>query len=419
MTPRSESVGNLRSNTLWAFAADGTQIVLTLLSFGLLSRFLGTQQFGLYSVLMSYCTLSALLGYMGAQQLLMLDLSAGGSFNELWSRLISTVLLGGTIVTVGLTLAQPLLLPEIPRMHVAAIAASQVVFFGLSEFALIAAQARRQMIVAFFVRLTSGLVRLAVVGLFITLGSASVQSWSWFALTTWAISGLAALGWVRYFFGSWPGWNPPDRVAVERGMPYVLGGSSATVLTEADRPMLKQLAPEDGDAAVGVYAVGYKLASFAAVPIAALVRASDYDFYAAGADGRAKAKKLAMRMTGIAASYGVIAGAGLIILAPLIDDVFGEEYAETQTVVRLLAPLALIKGLQIFPANALTGSGQQNKRNRALIIAVVLNLLANAILIPQHSWKGAIIATLLAESAMAAMFWGYLLRSLRGDGTQS
>lgn len=413
----SEPRGNLRSNTLWAFAADGTQIVLTLAAFFWLSRFLGKSEFGLYSAAISICGLSALIGYMGAQQILMVDLSNGGSFAELWSRLVSTVLLGGTFVTLVLIGLQPLLLKDLSRLEVGAIALSQVVFFGFSEFALVAAQAQQRMSAAFAVRLSSGLIRLAAVALFVLFSEPKVSAWVWYALATWMVSGFFALLWVRLFFGSWPGWAPPDRDTVRRGVPFVVGGSTATILSVVDQPMLLNLGGPTGKEATGIYAVGYKLAAFSAIPITALVRASDYDFYAVGGEGRKQARGLAIRMTALAASYGALAGIALFAISGFVDDILGEDYSDTQTVLRFLAPLAFIKALQIFPANALTGSGQQSARNRVLTLALVLNLGLNIALIPKYTWRGAIVATLVAEVVMAILFWVALTRSVRTDSS--
>ncbi len=404
---------DLRSNTMWAFAADGTQIVLTLVSFLWLSRYLGKAEFGIYSGAIAICGLAALAGYLGAQQVLMLDMSAGGSFSGLWSRLVSTVVVGGLGVVGALILLQPILLVRLTRIEVAAIALSQVIFFGFSEFALVAAQAQQRMIVAFAVRLTSGVVRLVAVALFVVFGDPTVAAWVWFALATWFVSGLAAIVWVRVFFASWPSWDPPDWAAVRRGVPFVVGGSGATVLAVVDQPMLLNLAGDDGPSANGLYAVGAKLAAFSALPITALVRASDYDFYTAGAKGRREAQRLAVRMTSLAAGYGVFAGLGLVAISGFADDVLGPDFAETTTVLRFLSPLPFIKALQIFPANALTGSGQQQSRNRIILTAVLLNVSMNVVLIPRYTWRGAIVATLVAETVMAILLWVFLRRSVR------
>ncbi len=409
----TKPAGDLRLNTIWAFAADGAQIVLTIASFFWLSRFLGKGEFGIYSAAIAICGLSALLGYMGAQQILMIDLSSGGSFDALWSRLVSTVALGGFVVTAVLVAIQPLILQELSRLEVAAIALSQVVFFGFSEFAIIAAQAQRRMVCAFASRVSSGSIRLAAVGLFTVFGSPQVSEWVWFALGAWSFAGLVALTWVRLFFGSWPRWRPPDVRTLRRGLPFVIGGGAATILSVVDQPMLLRLSNEGGADATGVYAVGYKLAAFSSLPIMALVRASDYDFYAAGNQSRQHAQRLAIRMTGMAAGYGVLAGAGLVAISGFADDVLGDDYADTTTVLRFLAPLAFIKALQIFPANALTGSGQQGARNRAVIVALAINVALNLVLIPTHTWRGAIVATLVAETLMAVLLWVFLTRSTR------
>jgi|GEM_PF-4774057 len=65
----------------------------------------------------------------------------------------------------------------------------------------------------------------------------------------------------------------------------------------------------------------------------------------------------------IAAGYGLVAGTALFLCAPLIllilDD---EKYGDSVTAVKWLAFIPLVKGLQYFPGNALTGADHHNVR---------------------------------------------------------
>lgn len=409
----------LTTNTLWALGSDVAQIVFTLSSIYLLSRFLGPSQFGIYTGAMAVSTLAALIGAAGSQQLLMLDLANGHAFEHLWSRLVCTVTVAGLIVTALVTGIRPLVLPELSLAPFILIVASHVVFFSLSEFAIVSAQAHRKMSVALVVRLVSGTCRLAAVLLLLSFGQPTVSSLAAFLSAAWLIAAAGSITIVRINFGSWPSWTTPKVREVRRGLPYVIGSGTSTLLSDADRIMLIRLGGPEATGELAVYGIGYRLSTYAGIPISSLVRASDLDFFEAGAAGKQSVVALARRLSLIAGGYGLLAAIGLYAVSEPIALLLSEDFAATSSVVRFLAFLPLLKALQIFPANALTGSGQQAHRNQALVVAMVLNLAANSLLIPVYGWRGAAISTLCAESVLIFLLWASLLLIHDGSAVKS
>ncbi len=59
----------------------------------------------------------------------------------------------------------------------------------------------------------------------------------------------------------------------------------------------------------------------------------------------------------------------------------------------------------MFPANMLTGSDRQPLRTALYGVAVVVNVVANLVLIPRSGWEGAATSTLLAEAALVIALW--------------
>ena len=106
------------------------------------------------------------------------------------------------------------------------------------------------------------------------------------------------------------------------------------------------------------------------------------------------------------AVYGVLAGLGLFFFAPLVTIVIDEsKLTEVVDVVRWLAFIPLVKGLQYFPGNALTGSDNHSIRSAIIFITASVNLIANLLLIPQFGWRAAAVTTLLSESLFAVLLW--------------
>ena len=114
----------------------------------------------------------------------------------------------------------------------------------------------------------------------------------------------------------------------------------------------------------------------------------------------------ARRLTAIAVGYGIVAGLALFFLAPLVNLVIDEsKLSETVDVVRWLAWIPLLKGLQYFPANALTGADHHNVRSKIIVTTALLNLGANIVLVPQFGWRAVAATTLVSETIFALLLW--------------
>ena len=81
------------------------------------------------------------------------------------------------------------------------------------------------------------------------------------------------------------------------------------------------------------------------------------------------------------------------------------KFAESVDVVRWLAFIPLVKGLQYFPGNALTGADHHNIRSWIIFATALVNLIGNLIFIPRFQWQAAAITTLVAEVLFACLLW--------------
>jgi len=105
---------------------------------------------------------------------------------------------------------------------------------------------------------------------------------------------------------------------------------------------------------------------------------------------------------------------GSWLIAPdLIDLIFGNTFAESALILRLLAPLLLIASLNRVMSIFLMSSDQEVQRAKSQGIVAFVNVLGNILLIPAYGIKGAAIATLISETLMCLLF-GMRLRSVLG-----
>lgn len=78
----------------------------------------------------------------------------------------------------------------------------------------------------------------------------------------------------------------------------------------------------------------------------------------------------------------------------------GDKFLDADVLVKLLAPLIIIIGLtNIFALQILVPSNREKDYMKAVLVALLINIVLNSILIPMIQSRGAVIATLLTELA--------------------
>jgi O-antigen/teichoic acid export membrane protein len=86
--------------------------------------------------------------------------------------------------------------------------------------------------------------------------------------------------------------------------------------------------------------------------------------------------------------------------------VLGADYHESVEALRWLAALPLLRTVQYFGADALTGAGFQGSRTVGQLGIAALNILLCLWLLPLYSWRGAAWASLASDGALALTMWG-------------
>jgi O-antigen/teichoic acid export membrane protein len=408
-TPVDEEyeTGGLRALTgrvSWAIVAEVANLVGTALLFLVLAKLLGSEDYGSLQAVISIAVIAGPLATFGANwQLIRRTVVSDDPAGEA-GRAISIAGLGtvaALVVLVVVALAVPAALSDISRLTVALILVAQMPAYWLVELAATSAVARAKLRLAAQMRVSAIVVRLLVLGLFVVVGSHSVDTWAWY----FAAGNLAAAGvtlWqLARSLGRWPSLTRPEASEFTTGFPYGVGNTTEGFLSASDKPLLKQYG---FDAATGVYSAGYRVVTLGFVPMMALLRAQDRRFFRQGANGPAASHRAAARMSVHALAATIPVAIGLWVTAPLFELVLGSDWADTEGVIRLLALLPVVKGFQFAFGNALTAAGNQVSRMWLTGMAAVGNLVGNIIFIPSGSWRAAVATTLVAEVGLAIAF---------------
>lgn len=393
-------------DTFWALLEQGTTLVSSTLSFLLLGRTLAAAGYGAFV---------GLYGLMGP----FLAFTSSGVFlttlehtvrwrerpDAVARSSLSITLLGGLLFAplVGLTALRSI--EGIAAATVALLVGGEFFLNGALSSIVGMVQAVAGYPAAARLRMANALSR---VGLLVALAAAGALT-----LETLAVGQVATLGAVvslalvraRRVLGVSVRPGRIRRPHVRSTFLYGLGISASSVQTDADKVVLNA-AHFQADA--GRYGAAYRLIQVAFLPIQALVGATHLSFLE-GRDSADNHLRRAIRLSLFSLLYGVPAVVGLVVVAPWVPDILGRDFAGTASILKLLAPVVILRGVGAFPMNALLGLGRNALRTGLLAGNALVSVVLYIALIPSYSWKGALVATLVSESLLFLSGWTALL----------
>src|SRR5277367_6407104 len=379
----------LARNSVWMFLGYGVRIIVQAGYFVLIARALGPREYGAFVGTVALIAIAAPFAGAGSGNLLIKNVSRDKSLfavywgNALFMLLVSGLALMGVIVLV----AHWILPPAIPTALIVLICLSDMIGARINDFAAQAFQAMDRLsytarvgLVPFVLRLLSAVIIISV------WHHASALTLGWFYLGSTAISSTIGMAMVNWKLG-----RPRlelSRIPAElkEGFYFGAGLSAQTIYNDIDKTMMASLSTLD---ATGIYGAAYRVIDVAFTPVRAVKDAAYANFFRNGRNGIAGSFAYAKRHMPRMIGYGVLAFAGLCLLAPLFPVVIGKEFARTVEALRWLALLPLLKAIHYFLADSLTGAGYQGLRSAAQVFVAILNIGLYLWLIPLYSWRGA------------------------------
>jgi O-antigen/teichoic acid export membrane protein len=384
-------------DSFWMLLSQVINAVLGIAYFIILARYLGAEYYGSFEgVKAIWAILFPFIG-LGMGDILIQSASRDlTKFSRCWGDTLLAFILS---VVTSLIIVFPLvtiLLPSISPLFILLVFLADLVGLGLCKLVGNAFISAHQIKQASLIGIIYAVSKFIVV-IFLPLFPIEHRfiAWGFLFCIGSVVPSLILLVAVNRTVGA-PIFNPRsfELSQLKQGFFFSISSSAHNINAQIDRSMLVTL---DTPTAAGVYSAGYRFIDIGFLPILAILGASYARFFKHGEGGIEGTLVFAKKLLPAAFLYGLLSGIALIIFAPFVPKLLGEEYAQASAVIVWLAPMHLIGGIQFLAADLLTGAGLQRSRSFVQVGAAVLNVSLNFFLIPIYSWKGAVWATLASE----------------------
>jgi O-antigen/teichoic acid export membrane protein len=324
-------------------------------------------------------------------------------------RALTTVVLGGLAGTLFALAAGHLLLPQVSVRVLLAIALGELVFTQITFTGRFCAQAVDRPATGAQVTALVWMLRLVAAVTFVVLvPRATLAGWAYFHVTA---STLGAVLTVLILRRTLP-LNPQVRLAegpdIRHGLGYSLTIGAGYVKNDADKTLLLTFKKEN---AAGIYTLAYRVIAPLYIPVRALADSTFARFFREGSRSAQDALALARRTTMVGAGVTLVGGVVLVIVAPILPFLLGDQFQDAVTATRWLALVPFLVSFQMYAFNALLGIGRRRACIAVTIVTSALNLVLNLALIPRYTWKGSTVATIVSEAVAAAALWLILVRA--------
>lgn len=397
---------SLVRNTLWMMLAQGLRLVLQAGYFVIVARVLGAEQYGAFIGATALVAIVSPFASLGAGNLIVKNVSRNRDlFSDYWGNALFMVFVSGLLLIPLLLFIKPIFLPsKISLSLLLLVAVTDLIFLRILDLAGQSFQAVHWLSRTAQLNLLPYVTRTGAAIVMVNLvANPNALDWAIYSIVSTVIAALIAVVLVQRNLG-YPKlalWRIKPEIT--EGCYFAVGFSAQTVYNDLDKTMLARLSTLES---TGIYAAAYRLIDVAFVPIRSILSAAYAKFFQQGESGIAGSLNLAKRLTPISGVYGLMAGIGLYLLAPLVPYVLGDEYATAVEALRWLSPLLFLKALHYFAADTLTGAGFQGVRSGVQIMIAVFNVLINLWLIPLYSWKGAALSSLASDGLLMLTLWG-------------
>lgn len=411
-------MSKLLKNTVYLTFASIAQKVIAFVYFAIIARYFGVEDTGAYFLSLAIVTVIMVLDDLGLTSVIIREVAKKTNDAVLWSR----TMLGVKIITMPLTVILAFLVPyvfgydaeiaSLVRIAVIVMLADtlSVSFYGI----LRGLQILKYEAVGIFAGqfLTAGIgFALMATGqatlplLVIALATGSVWNLFFSALIVYRKLGAQA------FIPTWQlGWKP-----LKIAFAFFLAAVFVKVYSYVDSIILSlQLGKE----AVGIYAVAYKLTyAFQFLPLAFV--GALYPTMSAQAHSPKQLKHTLLRSFWYMALLSGPIVFGIWSLAPeIIDAFYGTDFTASAVTLSVLI-FVLIPIFLDFPLGSLLNATDKQMIKTAVGgVTMIINVVANLILIPMMGVPGAAVAALLSFTFLFVVDWFFVARAVKVSLTE-
>jgi O-antigen/teichoic acid export membrane protein len=397
-------------DVLWALTDQGTILLSSALSFLLVGRALGAVGYGAFVGLYGLMGPFTALGQSGVYLAAMEHVARKGEPPAEVARSCMSITIGNAAVWVPLlSIASLLWIRGLPPLAAVLILTTEFCLNGLLSQSVGIVQVLSGYPAAARLRIVNALLRIVPLA---TLGAAGSLTLSTLALSQALTVGTVMTLAVRRTSRLAGVALRPGPIRMRHVRSVLLYGTqigASNVQTDGDKFVLN-LAHHQADA--GRYGAASRIMTFALLPVFALVNATHVSFLRAVQHAERPMQRAVLSSLG-ALVYSVPAALCLLVVAPVVPKVLTKDFTETTAMLQWLAALVIVRGQPSFPMNGLMGLGRNGLRTHLALGCALLTLVLYAALIPAHSWRGALAASIVGDLSLAASGWVGLYRCQR------
>ncbi len=400
------SVGEVAYDSVWTLAFEGFLILSVTASFMMLGSELGPAGYGEYVGLFAIITPVSAIGSAASLATLQACFQEQRPVQSVVNVFLTVVLLGGALATAIVAVVAPLILDELSMTSIVAIAFGELVFLPIVRVSAGAIRALHGVPMATRTELTVLVAKfVALTGLFV-VGELTVQN---LAIGWFIASGVVVIYVLFFRLRSVGIVARPSVVALrDIRMVFALGAPIyiSDFQTNGDKVVLNG-AGLQGEA--GLYGAAFRVATLATTPLRAMDIAIFHRILEHDDNARGVHLRRARRYT--TWSLGVVVPIGLVLLlaAPILPLLVGDEFDGSVEMIRWLVLWLPFKTMAQPPLAGLLGLGRLGVRLIILCTTAGLSMGLYLLLIPDMGWEGAVIGTVVAEIALAVLSWMALI----------
>ena len=385
----------MTGRTLWSLVGLGGRAIAAVVLIVALSRAVGSEGYGVYAGITAFVIIFTTVATVGVNETMVRSVSRDPErAPRAWGATLRVSATLGLVISVATVLLATVILPgrSVTVIALLTVAEFLTTAVGGTGGRMCMALDRYRAFAAH--HLADGAVRAGAAVIFWVSGSDDLRLLAVLLAGGAAVLSLGSTLWVARTVGR-PEFRGVSVLAEAReGASFSLADVSSGTQQNVDKAMLLRY---DFDAENGVYSAGYRLISYALLPLSAFFATTYPQFFRHGEAGVAPAwayaKGLAKRVLGGSLLLAVLC----IAVAPLAGWLFGGDFDDITLVVFAMGLFPFFRAAQVLAGDTLSGSGHQSWRARAQIVGAVVNVGANIWLIPRHGWQGAVAATYLSE----------------------
>jgi len=395
------------SNTSWLFFDNGIRLVLGLVVGVWLTRYLGPQQFGTYSYVISFVGLFAALAPMGLDNIVVRDLVQKPKLKDVligtsfWLRILGSLLL---LFSLGIaTFFTPVDFQTKSFIFIVGAAPIFQSFAVIDLYFQSRVQSKFVVLANLVALVISSIVKISLIYLNAPL--------VWFFWILLAESILIATGLiysyskVRESIFKWKFQLKTAKDLMKNSWPLIFSGLVISVYMKIDQVMIKQML---GDEQVGIYAAAVRLSEawyFIPMLISSSLFAAIINAKKRSAElYHQRLQKLFNLMVIIALSIAVPVS---VLNSQIVGFLYGDIYSPAGPVLAILSWSGVFLSLGVASSRWFIIENLQILSFVRTFFGMIINIIMNFILIPRIGIQGAAIST-LASQAIAAYFSDFL-----------